>query len=124
MATLDGEVGIVDITDMSACWLVVDSDSVRILKSVPLQGFLQRSDPGRDAVREALASKPDALVAVGLGPGAFDVAKESGVKLYRADKGVRVQDVLQGLKQGTLKQMETPTHAHGTHQRDAMGRLA
>jgi predicted Fe-Mo cluster-binding NifX family protein len=122
--SLDGEVGIVDITDMSAFWLVIDSDSTRILNSVSLEGFVEHSDPGQDAVRAALASGPEALVAVGLGPGALDVARQSEVKLYRAEKGLKVREAVDRFRRGRLTKMEAPTHAHGTHRRDAMGRLA
>ena len=122
--SLDGEVGIVDITDMSAFWLVIDSDSTGILNSVSLQGFVEHSDPGQDAVRAALANNPEALVAVGLGPGALDVARQSGVKLYRSEKGLKIREAVDRLRKGKLVQMEAPTHAHGTHRRDAMGRLS
>lgn len=122
-ASLNGKVGQVDITDMISHWLLVDTDTNKIVKTASLSGFVNHLDPGGDAVLEALALKPAAIICAGLGPGAFKIAQDAGAKIYHADKGVEVRVAVENLKKGLLKPVEHPTHAQGTHRRDASGRL-
>ncbi|MBI4257806.1 MAG: NifB/NifX family molybdenum-iron cluster-binding protein [Thaumarchaeota archaeon] len=122
-ASLNGRIGQVDMLDMVSHWLLIDTDSNTIVKTIPLTGFLEHLDPGGDVVKEALALKPDSMICSGLGPGAFMIAKEAGVRVYQAEKGLEVRVAIENMKKGLLKPLEHPTHAHGTHGRDASGRL-
>ncbi len=82
-------------------FVILDSDSGEIIKSIPNSGALASGGAGTQTARLLFSEKVEAVLVGNVGPNAVTALKAAGIKIYSGIAGT-VEETFNRLSQGKL----------------------
>jgi predicted Fe-Mo cluster-binding NifX family protein len=85
----------------------IEEGKIKDFKAVENQGAMQAGGAGITAGQAIANEKVDAVITVNVGPRAFDVFNQFGIKIYRGEG--KIKDVVQDFIDNKLVEVSNPT---------------
>ncbi len=97
-ATLDPRFG-------RAMYFLIVNDKEKLIKAIKNTGVQAMRGAGVAAAQIAVKEKVDAVITGNIGPNAFMVLSNSGIKVFLGNPAMSIQDVFQEYQKGNLQEV-------------------